>query len=141
MAGDTTKFKNALTKARTRIVNTVSKVAPLLDDLASELNDDERQTIESLPTEKDRVRKLLDILGYRPKVVPQFYRALKEAEYNDAAETLAKELPLLKELDQPSLTTPVHPASNQPSLTLTTSADSASTSNNSASLLGRTGVF
>ena len=92
------KFKSALTKARKSIVDNVTNVGSLLDFLANDLNDDEKDNIQSQSTPKDKVRKLLDTLSYRVKLVPQLYLALKHEEEDVAAEALEKELPHLKEI-------------------------------------------
>ena len=100
MEVDSSKLKSALTRNRKFILDNVSDVKPLLDFLADDLNDDEKENIKALPASKEQVRKLLEILGFRVKLLPKFYLALKFGKYNDAAEALAKEMPQIKELSQ-----------------------------------------
>ena len=89
-------YKAGLLRARAAIVKNVSDANPLVDSLADKLNDDERESIRATSNRIERTRKLLDILNFRPKLTSDFYSALIEAEYFDAAEALAKQLPELK---------------------------------------------
>ena len=82
--------------ARKTIVDSVTDVAPLVDSLADELNSDELEYIRSLTNRKEKVRHLLDILIYRPKLVPRLYSALVITEETVAANALVKQLPELK---------------------------------------------